>query len=286
MLDVVDDLVVVANTGDDADVYGARVSPDPDLISFALLDRLDARGWGLEGDSFAVMDGLRELGVEVWFNLGDRDLAYSIERRRLLDAGVRPTEVQHAIGVALGVPATVLPMCDEPVLTRVRTAGAWHDFQEFMIRRGGAAIEFDAVDGVDLVGIEATRVTPEVADALARAEAIVIGPSNPLISIGPILRVGGMREALTASPAAVVAVSPIVGGTSVKGPTLGFLRWAGVPATAAGVAALYGDVLDGIVADERVDGLPALQTDTMMGDPQSRRRVAAETLEFARALRA
>ena len=285
MLDVADDLVVVANTGDDLDVYGAHVSPDPDLVSFSLLDRIDPRGWGLEGDTFEVMEGLREIGVDVWFNLGDRDLAYSIERRRMLDDGARLTEAQAVIGRGLGLRAGVLPMCDEPVATRVRTGGGWHDFQEFMIRLGGAAVDFDAVDGVELAGIEAATVTPEVAAALAGAEAIVIGPSNPVISIGPILRVPGMREALRDSPAPVVAVSPIVGGTSVKGPTLGFLRWAGVPATAAGVARYYGDVLDGIVADEPVEELPSTTTDTMMSDAESRRRVAEAALELARSLR-
>jgi LPPG:FO 2-phospho-L-lactate transferase len=285
MLDLAgDQLVVVANTGDDLEAYGAYVSPDPDLVSFSLLDRLDPRGWGLMDDTFAVMDGLREIGVDVWFNLGDRDLAFSIERCRLLDAGSRLTEVQLAIGRGLGLPATVLPMCDEPVATRVRTGGKWHDFQEFMIRLGGASVDFDAVEGVELAGIEAARMSPEVSDAIAAAEAIVIGPSNPVVSIGPILRVPGMREALQAAPARVVAVSPIVGGASVKGPTLGFLRWAGVPPSAAGVAALYGDVLDGIVADEPVDGLPALTTDTRMGDAPARRRVAEEVIAFAEGL--
>jgi LPPG:FO 2-phospho-L-lactate transferase len=287
MLDLAgDQLVVVANTGDDLEAYGAYVSPDPDLVSFSLLDRLDPRGWGLMDDTFAVMDGLREIGVDVWFNLGDRDLAFSIERCRLLDAGSRLTEVQLAIGRGLGLPATVLPMCDEPVATRVRTGGKWHDFQEFMIRLGGASVDFDAVEGVELAGIEAARMSPEVSDAIAAAEAIVIGPSNPVVSIGPILRVPGMREALQAAPAPVVAVSPIVGGASVKGPTLGFLRWAGVPPSAAGVAGLYGDVLDGIVADEPVDELPCRVIDTMMADAQGRARVAQAALDLARELRA
>ena len=287
MLDVAgDELVVISNTGDDLEVYGGHVSPDPDLVTFGLLDRLDPRGWGLLDDTFAFMEGLREVGAEAWFNLGDRDLAYAVERKRRLVAGERLTEAQAAIGSALGLRVPVLPMCDEPVRTRVRTAGAWHDFQEFMIRLGGSAVDFDAVEGVELVGIEAARITPEARDAIAGAEAIVIGPSNPIISIGPILKVAGMADALRASAAPVVAVSPIVGGTSVKGPTLGFLRWAGVEASAAGVAGLYGDVLDGMVADERVDGLPVAVTDTMMGDPEARRRVAAETLAFARALRA
>lgn len=286
MLDVVgaDELVVVANTGDDLEVYGGHVSPDPDLVTFGLLDRLDPRGWGLLGDTFGVMEGLREVGADAWFTLGDRDLAYAIERRRRLEAGERLTEAQAAIGAAVGLRARVLPMCDEPVRTRVRTGGGWHDFQEFMIRLGGASVDFDAVEGVDLAGIEAARLTPEVAEALAAAEAIVVGPSNPVISVGPILRVGGMAAALRASAAPVVAVSPIVGGTSVKGPTLGFLRWAGAEASAAGVAGLYGDLLDGMVADEDVPGLRTHVTGTLMGDADGRRRLARETLDFARSL--
>jgi LPPG:FO 2-phospho-L-lactate transferase len=285
LLDVTDELVVVANTADDLEAYGSHVSPDPDLITFSLLDRLDPRGWGLAGDTFEVMAGLREIGAEAWFSLGDRDLAYSIERRRRLEAGERLTEAQAAIGAGLGLRVPVLPMCDEPVRTRVRTAGGWHDFQAFMIQLGGSAVDFDAVDGVELVGIEAAQVTPEVRDALAAAEVIVIGPSNPIVSIGPILRVAGMRDALLEAPAPVVAVSPIVAGTSVKGPTMGFMRWAGVEPTNAGVAQLYGGLLDGLVADGRVDRVPTLETDTLMSDPEARRRVAQETLEFARALR-
>jgi LPPG:FO 2-phospho-L-lactate transferase len=285
MLDVTDDLVVIANTGDDLEAYGSYVSPDPDLITFSLLDRIDPRGWGLAGDTFEVMDGLKEIGAEAWFSLGDRDLAYSIERRRRLDAGERLTEAQAAIGAGLGLTVPVLPMCDEPVRTRVRTGGAWHDFQAFMIQLGGAAADFDAVEGVEFVGIEASRMTPEVEAAIAGAEVVVIGPSNPIISIGPILRVGGLRDALQATAAAVVAVSPIVAGAAVKGPTEGFLRWAGVEPTSAGVAQIYGAVLDGLVSDARVDTIPTLQTDTLMSDPDARTRVAAETLEFARALR-
>lgn len=285
MLDVVgDELVVVANTADDLEVYGGYVSPDPDLVTFSLLDRLDPRGWGLDGDTFEVMAGLREIGAEAWFQLGDRDLAWSLERKRRLDRGERLTEAQAAIGRGLRCPVAVLPMCDEPVRTRVRTAGEWHDFQAFMIRLGGSAADFDAVQGVELAGIEAARVTPEVREALAAAEAIVIGPSNPVISIGPILRVPGMAQALREAPAPVVAVSPIVGDASVKGPTMGFLRWAGVERSSAGVAALYRDVLDAIVADVRVDRVPTLETDTLMSDAAARRRVAEETLRFARGL--
>jgi LPPG:FO 2-phospho-L-lactate transferase len=286
MADVVgDELVVIANTGDDVELYGAHVSPDPDLVAFWLADRIDARGWGLAGDTFHVMDGLRELGVEVWFELGDRDLAIGIERTRLLAAGARLTEALAGLTGALGLRARVLPMCDEPVRTRVRAQGRDRPFQEFMILGRGAG----PVEDVAFDGIEAARPTPEALEAIAAASAIVIGPSNPVVSIGPILAVPGMRDALRAAPAPVVAVSPIVAGQVLKGPTATCLAWAGKPASAAGVVELYGDVLDGVVADEELDPahpLPTLTTELLMADAAGRKRLARETLAFADTLRA
>jgi LPPG:FO 2-phospho-L-lactate transferase len=278
-----DALVVIANTADDAELYGAHVSPDPDLVTFHLADRIDERGWGLAGDTFHVMDGLRALGRDVWFNLGDRDLAIGIERARRLAEGARLTEAIGELGVALEAPGRVLPMCDEPVRTRVRAHGRAWPFQEWMILGRGAG----PVEDVAFEGIEAARPTPEVLDAIARARAIVIGPSNPVVSIAPILAVPGMREALHAADAPVVAVSPIVGGAVLKGPTATCLEWAGQPASAAGVAAFYGDLLDGIVADERLPQdavLPLLETDLLMSDGAGRQRLARETLAFATAL--
>jgi LPPG:FO 2-phospho-L-lactate transferase len=278
-----DALVVIANTADDVEIYGAHVSPDPDLVTFWLADRIDERGWGLAGDTFQVMEGLRTLGREVWFNLGDRDLAIGLERARRLAEGARLTEAIAELGRALEAPGRVLPMCDEPVRTRVRTREREWPFQEFMIRgRAEGPIEHVAFEG-----IEAARPTPEALEAIARARAIVIGPSNPIVSIGPILAVPGMREALRAASAPIVAVSPIVGGTVLKGPTAACLAWAGKPASAAGVAAVYGDLLDGLVADERLPAdvaLPLLETDLPMTDGAGRQRLARETLAFATAL--
>jgi LPPG:FO 2-phospho-L-lactate transferase len=282
MLDVVgaDDLVVIANTADDVDIYGAYVSPDPDLVTFWLADRIDARGWGLDGDTFAVMDGLRDLGIDVWFNLGDRDLAIGIERARRLDDGERLTDAQAAISKALGVRAQVLPMSDRPVRTRVLAGERWWPFQEFMIRQPG---EGDVLD-VDFRGRRAAPPTPEVMEALASARAIVIGPSNPVISIGPILALEGMRDAIRHSRAPVVAVSPLVGGNVVKGPTAAFMRWSGQPLTSAGVAGSYEGLLDGLVADEPTSSVPVLQTDVLMDTVPSRRSLAEQTLQFALAL--
>lgn len=278
-----DALVVIANTADDVEMYGAHVSPDPDLIAFHLADRIDERGWGLAGDTFAVMDGLRALGREVWFNLGDRDLAIGIERARRLAEGARLTEAVAELGRALEIPGRVLPMCDEPVRTRVHARERDWPFQEWMILGGGEG----PVEDVRFDGIDAARPTPEALDAIARARAIVIGPSNPVVSIGPILAVPGMREALRTARAPVVAVSPIVGGSVLKGPTATCMAWAGQPASAAGVAALYGDLLDGLVADERLPAevaLPLLETELLMADGAGRQRLARETLAFATAL--
>jgi LPPG:FO 2-phospho-L-lactate transferase len=279
MLDAVggENLVVIANTGDDIEIYGGYVSPDPDLVTFWLADRIDSRGWGLEGDTFQVMDGLRELGIEVWFNLGDRDLAICLERAQRLQGGERLTEAQRALASALGVTARVLPMADEPVRTRVQADQQWWSLQEFLIRRRGQG----EVQDVDFRGRGAARPTPEVLAAIAGARAIIIGPSNPVISIGPILAVPGLSEAIAASSAPTVAVSPIVGGAIVKGPTESFMRWRGQSLDGAGIANVYAPLLDGIVADEPSAPLPLLETRTLMNDPESRRRLAEQTLRFA-----
>ncbi len=273
------ELVVVANTADDVELHGAHVSPDPDLCTFWLADRIDDRGWGLRGDTFQVMDGLRELGADVWFNLGDRDLAIGLERARRLATGERLTAALRALTDALGVPARVLPMSDAAVRTRVRTAERWWPFQEFMIRNRAEG----PVEDVVFDGIEAASPSPEVLAAIAGARAIVLGPSNPVISIRPILALPGLADALHAAAAPVVAVSPVVGGAVLKGPTAAFLAWAGVRADAAGVAGYYGDLLDGLVTDEALPaaGLPTLRTDTLMADATARERVARETLDFA-----
>jgi LPPG:FO 2-phospho-L-lactate transferase len=284
MLDVVDDparLAVIANTGDDIEIYGAHVSPDPDLVSFWLADLIDARGWGLHEDTFAVMDALRALGRDVWFNLGDRDLAWCVERVRLrVEDGLGPTAALARLNGAIGLRARVLPMSDDPVRTWIRTTTGWQPFQEFMIRQRAEGI----VEGLEFRGAEQATPSAEVLAAIAEARAIVIGPSNPLASIAPILAVPGIREALLAAPAPVVAVSPIVGGKVLKGPTAVFMAFAALECSADGVADFYGELLDGIVADEPVGRLPTLQADTRMDDAAARARVAEQVLGFAAAL--
>lgn len=284
MLDAADELVVVANTADDAEVYGVHVSPDPDLVTYWLADAIDERGYGIAGDTWEVMGAFEAAGHDAWFRLGDRDLAMCLMRTELLHEGERLTAAHGAVVRAMGVGAPVLPMCDEPVRTFVVSGGRARPFQEFMILDRAAT----PIDAVELRGVETAAPTPEVLGAIAAAEAIVIGPSNPLISIGPILAVPGMREALRDAAAPVVAVSPFVGGRAVKGPTEPFMEHAGLAIGPEGVLAAYGDVLDGLVADERVDGalVPVLVTDTLMDDGAARRRVATNTLEFAASLAA
>jgi LPPG:FO 2-phospho-L-lactate transferase len=280
LLDVCDQLTVVANTGDDVEVHGVHVSPDPDLVTYWLADAIDARGWGLRGDTSAVMDALRTAGRPAWFQLGDRDLAMCLIRTSELRAGRRLTEAHAAVVAALGVDARVLPMSDQPVTTHVRHGGRLWPFQEYMIVAGAAP----PVEGVELHGLERARPTDDVLAAIAAASLIVIGPSNPVISIGPILALPGMRESLAGAPAPVVAVSPFVDGRSIKGPSEHFCAWAGVELSAAGVARVYEGLVDGVVADEAVDTLPCVVTDTLMDTAERRRRVALEIAEFGQSL--
>jgi len=280
------DLSVVANTGDDTEALGVHVSPDPDLITYWLSGEIDEeRGWGIRDDTFTVFGRLTDLGEADWLQLSDRDLATCLRRRHLLDEGVRPTDAQAGIASALGVAARVLPMSDQPVRTRVRTPSGWRGLQEYLVlERAGPPIE-----AVEFEGAERSAPTPEVTDALAGAEAIVIGPSNPVISIGAILAVPGLREAIAASPAPVVAVSPFVGGRAIKGPTEKFMQAIGQQPSAAGVASAYSGLLDGLVVDagdpERPpETPPSLAIPTLMDDPDARREVAERTLEFAATL--
>jgi LPPG:FO 2-phospho-L-lactate transferase len=273
-----DELVVIANTGDDIEIYGAHVSPDPDLVTFWLADRIDARGWGLAGDTFAAMDQLRALGEDIWFNLGDRDLAIGLQRAQRLAAGGRLTDAIDDLRRAFGVPARVLVPSDDPVRTWVRSNGGWRPFQEFMIRAGGAG----PIEDVAFRPFSGAAPAPEALEALADARAVVIGPSNPVLSIEPILSV--LRDAVRDAPAPVIAVSPLVRGEVLKGPTAACLEWAGRSQDSDGIAAHYEGLIDGLVADERADGVPTLETDVELADAAARRRVARAVLDFAAAL--
>jgi LPPG:FO 2-phospho-L-lactate transferase len=283
-----DQLAVIANTGDDIAALGLHVSPDPDLVTYWLAGVIDEeRGFGIAGESFNTFDQLVKLGGAEWFRLGDQDLATCLMRTELLHEGGRLTEITRAVAEGFGVPAAVLPMCDEPVQTYVHTEGEWRHFQEYLILQDAAP----PLEGVEFRGVKQAAITEEIRRAVAGAEAIVIGPSNPIGSIGPILAVPGVRDALIEADAPVVAVSPLVGGHSLKGPTETFLQWAGLEVSDAAIAAHYSGLADGLVVDARsTAGAPTLAgvvthvTDTLMADADARVRVARETLEFARSL--
>jgi LPPG:FO 2-phospho-L-lactate transferase len=279
-------LSVIANTGDDIDVLGVHVSPDPDLVTYWLSGEIDEdRGWGIRGDGFVAFERLVQLGAPDWFALTDRDLAACLYRHHFLAEGGRLTAAQAQIARSLGVRASVLPMCEEPVRTRIRTAAGWREVQEYLI----ADRAKPEVEEVELRGVHSARPTREVIDAIASAELIVIGPSNPVISIGPIVAVPGIREAISASTAPVVAVSPLVGGRVVKGPTENFMAAVGRPCTAGGVASLYQGLLDGMVVDigdpdPAPEEIQTLAAPILMDDDKARRRVARVVLGFGASL--
>lgn len=281
MQDVVDDrLVVIANTGDDLEIYGTYVSPDPDLVTFWLADAIDQRGWGLKDDTFNVMETLRELGDDVWFNLGDRDFAICLRRAQRLAQGARLTEVIREAGATLGVHGQVLPMSDDPVRTWIQTDGEWIGFQEFMIVHQAASV----IEAIEYRGAESAQASPEALAAIDSAQAIIIGPSNPVISIGPILAIEQIFTAISHSDAPVVAVSPLVNGEVVKGPTESCLQWARKPLSADGIVDFYGELIDGFVSDEPAVDVITLRTSVEMGTAAQRQQVARETLSFCTAL--
>ena len=281
------DLAVVANTADDTRIHGLHVSPDPDLITYWLAGEIDEeRGWGIEGDSFTVHQRLERLGAPGWFQLSDRDLATCLYRTHFIAEGGTRTAAQGQIARVLGVRAAVLPMCEQPVHTRVLTPAGWRGLQEFLIVHQSQP----PIEGIEVQGLDRAVPTPEVREALGAAEAVVVGPSNPVISIGPILSVPGMREAIAGAGAPVIAVSPLVAGRVVKGPTEQFMTAVNRPSTAAGVASLYEGVIEAMVVDADdpdpgPDGVEVLSCPTLMKGAEGRRALAERVLEFAQALR-
>jgi LPPG:FO 2-phospho-L-lactate transferase len=282
-----ENLAVIANTGDDWQAHGLHVSPDPDLVTYWLAGVIDeGRGWGLRDDTFTVHERLQLLGAPGWFQLSDRDLATCLYRTEFIGEGGTLTAAQGQIARALGATARVLPMCEERVRTRVQTPAGWRELQEFLILDHGEA----PIHGIEATGLDDARPTPEVLEALAGADAIVIGPSNPVISIGPILSVPGLREAMAGAAAPVIAVSPLVAGRSVKGPTEEFMAAVGRPSTAAGVASLYEGVIDAVMVDADDPDAPPedvtiFSCPLLMEGAEGRRELAERVLELAAMLR-
>ncbi|HYM70920.1 MAG TPA: 2-phospho-L-lactate transferase [bacterium] len=287
-------LSVVVNTADDCACWGLHVSPDVDTVLYTLSGLASReQGWGIEGDTWSALEMLGRYGLPTWFRIGDRDLATHLARTLWLREGRRLTDVVQALANALGVAPRVLPMCDERVETVVRVPAGRLPFQEYFVARRAS----DPVLGIEFTGADTARVTPEVADAIRRAALVVIAPSNPLVSVGPILAVPGVRDALVETAAVRLAVSPLVGGRAIKGPTVEMLQGLGMPAEAAAVAGLYREFLDVFVLDVRdrdarasvaAAGRPGRPlavecADTVMSDEDARRRLAREVLQIAAA---
>jgi LPPG:FO 2-phospho-L-lactate transferase len=280
------DLTVVVNTGDDFEHLGLHVSPDLDTVLYTLAGWSDpVRGWGRANETWHFMQALEALGGPDWFRLGDRDLAMHVERTQWLKRGETLSAFAGHAARRMGIAAHVLPMSDDPVRTVVDTAEGSLPFQNYFVERRCEPV----VAGIRFLGSERARPSPELLHTLARPdlEAIVICPSNPYLSIDPLLSVAGIRTALAAAAAPVIAVSPLIGGKAVKGPTAKIMTELGISATAQAIATHYGDLLDGLVIDES-DAAEAARlgvrtevTSTLMRDMDDRRRLARDVLRFA-----
>lgn len=280
------ELTVTVNTGDDLTWWGLHVSPDLDSITYALAGMLSReRGWGVEGDTFHCLETMRRMGAPAWFQLGDHDLATHLRRTELLREGKTLTEVTSEIARLLGIHTRILPMSDDRVETRVLTAQGELSFQEYFVRERYQP----AACGVRFAGAEQARPTPGVLESIAEAEAVVIAPSNPVTSIGPLLAVPGIRQALNRTTATVAAISPIIGDAAVSGPAGELMTTQGLPVSIAGVARGYADFLDLLVADERdsafgprVEGIAVRYTNTLMKSEADKTALARAVLHSLR----
>ncbi len=280
-------LTVIVNTGDDRDFYGLHVSPDLDIVMYTLAGVVDeTHGWGIRGDTYNTMQQLTRYGNEDWFMLGDRDLATHIHRTDLLRQGKPLSEVTEELRNYFGLPMSIFPMTDQAVATHIQTPVGLLHFQEYMVKRRCA----DEVLDVVFVGASESRPAPGVLYAIKEAEAILIAPSNPIVSIGSILAVPGIHDALHEASGMVVAVSPIVGGAPIKGPADKLMSGLGLEVSPVGVARCYRDFLDVMVIDKQDEhlaseiedlGIPAVATNTIMRDQAAKAALARRVLEAA-----
>jgi LPPG:FO 2-phospho-L-lactate transferase len=278
------DITIVSNTGDDLELFGLHVSPDIDIVVYHLAGLADEeRGFGLRGDTFDVVEALERFGYPTWFRLGDRDLATCLHRTRLLAQGCTLSQTTDEIARAFALECTLLPMSDDSIQTLVETTMGMLDFQRYLVERGAQ----DNVRRIHLPGIKGVRPAPGVLEAIAGAQAVVLAPSNPLVSIGPIMAVPGVREALRQTAARIAAVSPIVGGEVIKGPLARMLRDLGYQVSPVQVAKFYADFLDALVIDNadaylaqeiRALGLEVAVTDTIMRDVETKAALARAVL--------
>lgn len=281
------DITVICNTGDDREFYGLHVSPDLDIITYTLAGVVDeTHGWGIQLDTYYTMSQLTYYGNEDWFMLGDRDLATHIHRTNLLRQGKTLSEVTDDLRKHFGLGLRLLPMTDQPVATHIRTPVGLLHFQEYMVKRRCA----DEVQDVIFVGVEEARPAPGVLDALKGADAILLAPSNPIVSIGSILAVSGIHDALHEASGMIVAVSPIIGGAPIKGPADKLMSGLGMEVSAVGVARCYRDFLDVMIIDQQDAqlvseiedlGIPTVTTNTIMHNSEAKAALAREVLEAA-----
>jgi LPPG:FO 2-phospho-L-lactate transferase len=277
-------LTAIVNTADDFELYGLYISPDVDTVMYTLAGIANpATGWGIAGDTRQTLDGIAGYGEKPWFLVGDRDFATHIVRTDRLRRGETLAEVTAGLSTSLGVAVQIVPMSNEPVRTQVLTDDGWLGFQEYFVGRQHA----DLVRDVAFKGIEVARPAPGTLEAIGSADLIMFCPSNPLVSIAPILDVRGMREAVQESPAPVVCISPIIGGKALKGPAAGMLEQRGLDVSALGVAEYYGGLVDIMVIDEEDAALAPLIEETgkrvivlqtVMGDRDDRVRLASDIL--------
>jgi len=284
-------ITVISNTGDDVEMFGLHVSPDTDIVLYALAGAVNPEtGWGLTGDTFAVVDQLQRFGYERWFNLGDRDLAMAIHRTKRIHEGVPMHEIVAGLANDWGLACKVLPMTNEPVRTMITGPDGELAFQEYMVR---LRTEVD-VRSIRFEGIEAAKPAPGVLEALREAEVVVLAPSNPFVSIGPILGVAGVRQALEETKAVRIAISPIIAGQVVKGPAAKMMTTMGYEVSAVGVAKIYRGLVDLFVLDSQdaalageieALGMRTLVTDTMMTSTERKAELARDVVAAARSRR-
>ena len=278
-------ITVIANTGDDAEFHGLHVSPDMDTVMYTLAGIVDrGRGWGISGDTFYCLQALGRLGEETWFQLGDRDLATHLKRTVRLREGATVAEVTEELCRALGVTCTILPMSNDPARTRLRTSAGTLAFQEYFVKLRQKPDVLEA----DFSEATASNPAPGVLEAILQAKGIIIAPSNPILSIGPILAVPGVRAALRAAAAPVAAISPIVGGRALKGPADRILTSLGMGASAVAVAELYRDFADAFVLDltdksleneVKSMSMKTIVTQTLMNSAEAKQHLARVVLE-------
>jgi LPPG:FO 2-phospho-L-lactate transferase len=282
-----DELTVIVNTGDDIELFGLDISPDIDIVTYTLAGIVDEeKGWGLKEDTFNCLDTLQTYGFETWFKLGDKDLATHIRRTHLLKSGFRLSSVTNDICQALGLRLRILPMTEDKFETVIVTDKGRMHFQEYLVKRAAQ----DKVLGVEFSGAATARVTKGVIESILESDAVIICPSNPIVSIGTILSLKGVKNALMKTEAKIVAISPIVGGAPIKGPADKLMRGLGVEVSAFGVASFYKDFLDTFVIDfvdkaqeERIQhlGLNVVVTNIVMKTLQDRVQLARVVLDHA-----